>query len=135
MKVTRQTLAKLLVGVFVFNLVVMGAGAMLAYEKAPPIPQEVVGPDGDAVATEGDIQAGKAAFQQFGLMNQGSILGNGAYFGADYTADALDLKVEYMRAYYAQERHDSSYADLSAETQAAIAERVKGDLQTGAGDV
>jgi len=105
MKVTRRTLAKALVVAFVVNLVVMGAGAALAYEEAPPIPDRVVGPDGETIATGDDVQAGKVAFQQDGLMNHGSILGNGAYFGPDYTADALDLKTEAMREYYAEERY------------------------------
>jgi nitric oxide reductase subunit B len=47
----------------------------------------VVGPDGETVATQSQVQAGKVAFQQNGLMNHGSILGNGAYFGVDYTVD------------------------------------------------
>jgi nitric oxide reductase subunit B len=49
MKVSRRTLAKTLVVSFIVNLVVMGAGAALAYEKAPPIPDRVVGPDGETV--------------------------------------------------------------------------------------
>jgi nitric oxide reductase subunit B len=105
MRLQRKTIAKALAAVFVVNLVVMGAGAWLAYQEAPPIPEEVVGPDGEPVATGEEIRDGKRAFQQYGLMNHGSILGNGAYYGVDYTADALELKVEHMREYYARERY------------------------------
>ncbi|WP_435064350.1 nitric-oxide reductase large subunit [Halobaculum sp. EA56] len=131
MRVTRRTLAKALVAAFVVNLVVMGAGAALAYEKAPPMPERIVGPDGETIATGDDVQAGKAVFQRNGLMNHGSILGNGAYFGPDYTADALDLKVQYMRAYYAEERYGDAYGDLPAEKQAAVDSLVKSDLSDG----
>ncbi|MFB6155185.1 MAG: nitric-oxide reductase large subunit [Haloferacaceae archaeon] len=130
MKIQRQTLAKVLLTVFVFNLAVMGAGAWLAYDSAPPIPQEIVGPDGDVVATGADVRAGKVAFQRDGLMNHGSILGNGAYFGPDYTADALDLKVRYMRQYYADERYDTPYDDLSPERQAVIERQVRTELES-----
>ncbi|MBX0324644.1 cbb3-type cytochrome c oxidase subunit I [Halomicroarcula sp. F13] len=125
MEVSRQTLAKLLVAAFVVNLVVMGAGAALAYEKAPPIPDRIVGPDGETIATGADVQHGKETFQKDGLMNHGSILGNGAYYGVDYTADTLDLKVQYMRQYHAREEYGSDFDALSAERQAAIETRVE----------
>lgn len=44
-EVRRKTLAKILVGVFLFNLVVMGAGAAYSYQEAPPVPDSVQGPD------------------------------------------------------------------------------------------
>jgi len=131
MELRRSTLAKVLVGVFVLNLVVMGAGAYLAYQEAPPIPKGVVGPDGDRIATDADVRHGKVVFQQDGLMNHGSILGNGAYFGPDYTADALDLKVREMRDYYAREEHGRPYGALSESERAAIDARVESDLSDG----
>jgi len=128
MEIQRKTIAKAIVVVFVFNLVVMGAGAWFAYQEAPPIPDEVVGPDGDVVANGDVIREGKTVFQKDGLMNHGSILGNGAYYGADYTADALNLKVGFMRNYYAQERYGESYDELDSADQAAVADVVKNDL-------
>ncbi|MFA1611818.1 nitric-oxide reductase large subunit [Halobellus rubicundus] len=131
MKLRRKTIAKAIVVVFVFNLVVMGAGAWFAYQEAPPIPEEVVGPDGEVVATDEQVREGKRVFQKNGLMNHGSILGNGAYYGTDYTADALDLKVQYMREYYAQERYGSAYGDLASSEQAAVADVVEQELDSG----
>ena len=128
MRLTRKTIAKVIVVAFVFNLVVMGAGAWFAYQEAPPIPDRVVGPDGGTVATGEDIRAGKVAFQKNGLMNHGSILGNGAYYGVDYTADALALKTEAMRDYYARERYDAAYDELPSERQAAVDDIVERDL-------
>lgn len=114
MKVIRATLAKVLATVFVLNLVVMGAGAWYSYQQAPPVPQEVVGPDGGTLVTAEQVRAGTVVFQSDGMMNHGSILGNGAYFGEDFTADTLDLKVKFMREYYARERYDGApYAALS----------------------
>ncbi|GGL42357.1 nitric oxide reductase subunit B [Halarchaeum grantii] len=132
MLIRRETLAKALVVAFVFNLIVMGAGAYLAYEQSPQRPAEVVGPDGDVIATNDDIVAGKAVFQQNSLMNHGSILGNGAYFGADYTADALDRLTTNMREYVARERYGaSSYAALDEAEQAAVNDVVERQLSDG----
>ncbi|WP_436908066.1 nitric-oxide reductase large subunit [Halosimplex marinum] len=133
MEVKRSTIAKILAAVFVFNLVVMAGGAWLAYQEAPPIPEEVVGPDGETVMTGTDIREGKKAFQRDGLMNHGSILGNGAYYGADYTADTLDLKVEHMRDYYARERYGSEYDELDSAEQAAVSDDVEQDLDESYG--
>jgi nitric oxide reductase subunit B len=131
MKITRGAIAKALVTVFVFNLIVMGGGAIYSAQEVPPIPQQVVGPDGDTVVTQSQVQTGKIVFQKKSLMNHGSILGNGAYYGVDYTADTLDLKVEYMREYYARERHDAEYADLEPAEQGAIDRLVEDELEEG----
>ncbi len=111
----------------------MGAGAYLAYEQSPPIPDRIVGPDGQTVATADDVRAGKVAFQRNGLMNHGSILGNGAYFGPDYTADALDLKVKHMRSYYARERYGTAYGSLSQAERAAVDQVVESELDSSTG--
>ncbi len=131
MRVTRQTLAKALVVAFVFNLVVMGTGAYFAYEQSPERPERIVGPDGDVLATNEDIVAGKAAFQGNGLMNHGSILGNGAYFGPDYTADTQNRMVNHMRQYVAEERYGAGYDELSQADQAAVKSVVERQLSEG----
>jgi len=133
MELTRATIAKLLIVVFVGNLVVMTAGAAYSYQQQPAIPERVEGPDGEVLVTDADVRDGKIAFQRNGLMNHGSILGNGAYYGVDYTADALDLKVRFMREYYARERHDANYSALDDPTQAAVDSRVQADLGDGGG--
>ncbi|KMT45918.1 hypothetical protein EL22_26125 [Halostagnicola sp. A56] len=106
----------------------LGGGALYSAQQVPPIPQEVIGPDGETVATQSQVQDGKVAFQQNSLMNHGSILGNGAYYGVDYTADTLDLKVEHVREYYAQERHETAYTDLKPAEQGGIDRLVEDDL-------
>ncbi|GAB3666860.1 nitric-oxide reductase large subunit [Halopiger thermotolerans] len=130
MQVTRKRLATFLAAIFVVNLIVMGGGAWLSYANSPDIPDRIVGPDGEPVATSEDVRDGKEAFQENGLMNQGSILGRGSYYDTDYTANTLELKTEYMREYYAQHEHDAAYEDLEASQQAAIDERVRQELQS-----
>ncbi len=116
--------------IFVVNLIVMGGGAWLSYANEPEIPDTIVGPDGETVATSADVQSGKMVFQENGLMNQGSMLGRGSYYDTDYTADALELKTEYMRDYYAQEEYETAYEDLETAEQAGIDETVRQELQS-----
>ncbi|SFC27159.1 nitric oxide reductase, NorZ apoprotein [Halobiforma haloterrestris] len=130
MKVTRKQLATFLAAIFVANLIVMGGGAWLSYQNSPDIPETVVGPDGETIATSADVQEGKMVFQENGLMNQGSMLGRGSYYDVDYTADSLELKTEHMRDYYAQEEHGTAYADLENSEQAAIDATVRQELQS-----
>ncbi|SEO40627.1 nitric oxide reductase subunit B [Halogranum amylolyticum] len=129
---SKSTGAKALVALFVANLVAMSVGAWFSREKAPPIPEEIRDPDGETVVTADQIRLGKKAFQANGLMNHGSILGNGSYFGVDLTADALELKAEYIREYYAHERGADSVEDLEADERAAVAERVEQEFDTDA---
>ncbi|RKD95289.1 nitric-oxide reductase large subunit [Halopiger aswanensis] len=121
-----------LIGLFVANLVAMSIGAWLSRQRAPPIPDEIRGPDGEPVVTAEQVRQGKKAFQANGLMNHGSVLGNGSYFGVDITADALELKTEFMREYYARQRGAGSFEELSADGQAAVADRVERELENDA---
>ena len=117
--------------VFVINLVVMSGGAFLAYQQSPDRPDQFVGPDGDVVTTDEQITEGKAVFQRNGLMNQGSILGNGAYFDADYTADALDRVTRHMREYVARERYGTGYAELDRSERAVVDDAVERQIEDG----
>ncbi|ADB59768.1 Nitric-oxide reductase [Haloterrigena turkmenica DSM 5511] len=121
-----------LVGLFVANLAAMTLGAYVSRKRAPPIPNEIRGPNGEPVVTDEQVRTGKKAFQANGLMNQGSVLGNGSYFGVDLTADALESKAEYMREYYARQRGSDSFESLSEGDRAAVERRVERELDADA---
>jgi nitric oxide reductase subunit B len=124
--------SKALIALFVANLVAMSIGAWLSREKAPPIPEKILDSDGKTIVTADQIRLGKKAFQANGLMNHGSILGNGSYFGVDLTADALELKAEYIREYYARERGADSFEKLEADERAGVAEQAEREFDTDA---
>jgi nitric oxide reductase subunit B len=63
--------------------------AVKAYDDAPPIPARVVGDAGEILFTAGDILAGQEVFLKYGLMENGSIWGHGAYLGPDFSAAYL----------------------------------------------
>ncbi|WP_187432837.1 nitric-oxide reductase large subunit [Natronococcus pandeyae] len=125
---SRSTGSLALVGLFVANLVAMTLGAWISRKKAPPIPDEIRGPDGETVVTDEQVRLGKKAFQANGLMNHGSILGNGSYFGVDLTADALESKAAHMREYYARQHGADAFESLEAADRAAVEHRVEDEL-------
>ena len=50
----------------------------------PPIPGRVVDAAGQTVFTGADIIAGQQVFLKYGLMENGSVWGHGAYLGPDF---------------------------------------------------
>ncbi len=60
-----------------------------AYQVAPPIPDQVVDVNGATIFTGNDIRAGQEVFLKYGLMENGTIWGHGAYLGPDFSAEYL----------------------------------------------
>jgi nitric oxide reductase subunit B len=75
--------------VLVFGFSVLIWMAVNVYRDAPPIPEKVVGPSGETVFTRQDILEGQQVFLTYGLMENGSIWGHGAYLGPDFSAEYL----------------------------------------------
>ncbi len=65
--------------------------AVRAYQDAPPIPEKVVNLSGDTLFTGNDILAGQQVFLKYGLMENGTIWGHGAYLGPDFSAAYLHI--------------------------------------------
>jgi nitric oxide reductase subunit B len=59
------------------------------YSDAPPIPARVAITSGKTIFTGEDILSGQQVFLKYGLMENGSIWGHGAYLGPDFSADYL----------------------------------------------
>ena len=89
-------------------LILIGGLAVLvwltvqSYSHAPPIPETVEGPNGEKLFTRDDIVAGQQVFLKYGLMDNGSIWGHGAYLGPDFSAAYLHHLVEDARAFLAR---------------------------------
>jgi nitric oxide reductase subunit B len=77
--------------------------AVRAYREAPPIPQLIVTSDGRPLFSGDDIHAGQQIFLQYGLMENGSIWGHGAYLGPDFAAEYLHGLAVDARAWLARE--------------------------------
>ena len=59
------------------------------YQKAPPIPEEVVSTDGTVLFTGQNIKDGQNVWQSIGGQEVGTVWGHGAYVAPDWTADWL----------------------------------------------
>nr|MBD5377061.1 nitric-oxide reductase large subunit [Bacteroides sp.] len=67
-----------------------------AFRDKPPMPEQVIGQDGNVLFTKADIEKGQQLFLRYGLMDNGSIWGHGAYLGPDFSALYLhDLALNY----------------------------------------
>jgi len=87
-------------------------------KDVPPIPKEVRGTE--LLYTENDIIQGKAYFQKYVVMDHGTLLGNGAYMGPDYTAWFLHEKVVKLRDIYAEKKFGKKYNELNPDEKALV---------------
>jgi len=102
----------------------------LAYRNAPPIPARVVDAQGSPLFSGDDIRDGQAVFLKYGLMDNGSIWGHGAYLGPDYSAEALHRIGEDTAAAIAQQQHQQPLATLTPGQQAAVRAETAVELKT-----
>src|SRR5690242_15086943 len=93
-----------LLAVAIATFAMLGWTTKVTYRTAPPIPAELVAPDGSTLMTDADVVAGKAGFQRADLMDYGSLYGMGSYFGEDYTASNLVRLGTLTEGYLAQDR-------------------------------
>lgn len=95
------------------------------YQDAPPIPN-FVDNNGQMVASHEAILDGQIVFQKYALMNYGSMFGDGAGRGPDFTADALHCMAASMVQYYAGLNGANS---LDADNLASVENKVKRELR------
>lgn len=99
------------------------------HKEVPPIPKEVKSVNGELLYTYDDIIEGKGYFQEFDLMDWGTLLGMGAYIGPDFSTDLLHNRAEYLYNYFAQEMFNKSKKELTKIELGAVKERVKQDFK------
>ncbi|AGG89396.1 cbb3-type cytochrome c oxidase subunit I [Rhodanobacter denitrificans] len=102
----------------------------LAYRNAPPIPARVVDAQGSPLFSGDDVRDGQAVFLKYGLMDNGSIWGHGAYLGPDYSAAALHRIGEDTAAAIAQQQHQQPLVALTPGQQAAVRAETAVELKT-----
>jgi nitric oxide reductase subunit B len=106
--------------VMVFGFVILITITALGYSNAPPVPGKVVGAQGAALFTGDDIRAGQGVFLKYGLMDNGSVWGHGAYLGPDYSAEALHQMGQDTANAVALKQYGKPLAKLDAAAQAAV---------------
>jgi nitric oxide reductase subunit B len=96
-----------------------------AYRDAPPIPGGVVGPDGAMIFTGKDILAGQEVFLKYGLMENGSIWGHGAYLGPDFSAEYLHTLALDTREVLAKDRFQREFSRLTESERDVVQAEVQ----------
>jgi nitric oxide reductase subunit B len=99
--------------------------SLYVYRAASPIPDRVVTPSGATLFTRQDILEGQRVFLKYGLMENGSIWGHGAYLGPDFSAEHLHRLVIQTRDWLAGQTYHQSFDKLSPLQKATLAEKVK----------
>jgi nitric oxide reductase subunit B len=107
----------------------------LAYRNAPPIPGRVLDANGAVVFSGDDISNGQAVFLRYGLMDNGTIWGHGAYLGPDYSAEALHRIGEDTATALAEQQYGKPASDLTPTQTAAIRAEVAVILKRNRYDV
>jgi nitric oxide reductase subunit B len=111
--------------IFVASLTGVSLIGIHTYTEAPPLP-DYVSPKGEVVFSKEDILKGQQVFQKYALMEYGSMFGDGANRGPDFTAEALHLSTTYMQQYYLSKQ--SSYKDAFIE--AGVSGQVKKEIKS-----
>ncbi len=122
------------IAVIVISFSVLGYFGREIYRKAPPIPAQVITPDGTVLFTGQDIKDGQNIWQSIGGQEVGTIWGHGAYVAPDWSADWLHREAEFILNYYAREYDSMDYKDLPAEKQAMYKVRLQKELRTNTYD-
>jgi nitric oxide reductase subunit B len=100
-------------------------------KEVPPIPERVVSADGAVLYTYDDVVSGKGYFQQFDLMDYGTLLGMGAYLGPDFSTEFFHRRAEFLYERFAKQEFGVTAETLSPEQRGWIKEMVKADFHEG----
>ena len=115
--------------VLIFGFTILIGMAVAAYKDAPPIPAKAVGPNGEIVFTREDVKSGQQVFLKYGLMENGTIWGHGAYLGPDFSADYLHTLAIHAAENAARTLYGKELASLNPVERGAVDAEVRQTLK------
>jgi len=123
-------------GVVVVEFLVLAWIAASTYggNVGPPIPARVTGPDGEVVYTGDDIRNGQGVFLRYGLMDNGTLWGHGAYLGPDFSAEYLHALALEVRRFLGGGEPDAADAGRPEAMTARVAGFLAANRYDRAGD-
>ncbi|MCL4487114.1 MAG: nitric-oxide reductase large subunit [Chloroflexi bacterium] len=113
----------------VFGFSILIFLAIRTYADAPPIPDKVIGPGNEIVFTGADVQAGQQVFLKYGLMENGTVWGHGAYLGPDFSALYLHTLDQDTDAALAEEQYSAEFGSLNPVQRDAIHDQTEASLK------
>ena len=112
--------------IFIVSITGVAMIGIHTYTEAPPIPN-YISEKNEVVFSKEDVLKGQAVFQKYALMEYGSMFGDGANRGPDYTAEALHVVSQNMNDYYHAKLNNEAANELMKK---GVAEQVKSEIKT-----
>ena len=99
------------------------------YRQAPPMPKRVVTTDGRCCSPARTSRTARTSGSPSAGRRSARIWGHGAYVAPDWSADWLHREATWLLDHWAAAVGGKTYAQLPAETQAALRERLKQEIR------
>ena len=118
---------------YLLAVLVVGASGVIfmgfsTYKDAPPKPDYILS-SGEEIVQRAAVERGQLVFQKYALMEYGSMFGDGAARGPDFTAEALHRIAVEMNNYYGKQITNGNLEELSQIEKDGISIRVKRELK------
>jgi len=113
----------------VLSFSVLGWVGTEIYVTAPPIPKQVVSPNGDVLFSATQIQRGQEVWLAVGGQQLGSVWGHGSYVAPDWSADWLHREALSLRELWAQHEFGRPFNQLSVGQQGDLSARLKVEMR------
>jgi nitric oxide reductase subunit B len=94
--------------------------AVSTHLDAPPIPEKVTTSSNELIFAGEDILAGQQVFLKYGLMENGTIWGHGAYLGPDFSAEYLHVLAIDAGETLAQQNFHRTFKELNPVERTAV---------------
>ncbi|MGC9029022.1 MAG: nitric-oxide reductase large subunit [Desulfomonilaceae bacterium] len=114
---------------FVISMMVLLAGGYFAVDRVPPYPAKVIGPDGKVLFTHDDIMRGQQVYQQYGLMDHGSVWGHGSQRGPEFSAQSLHLIGKTVANDIAMREFHASFENLENSQKSLVTTKVIAEIK------
>lgn len=112
--------------IFIISIAGVTMIGIHTYTEAPPIPSYSSSKN-EIVFSNVEVLKGQTIFQKYALMEYGSMFGDGANRGPDYTAEALHYVSRYMNDYYQSRLKNDSAGEFIRK---GVAEQVKAEIKS-----
>ncbi|NOT36582.1 MAG: nitric-oxide reductase [Saprospiraceae bacterium] len=114
--------------ILIISLLGVGMIGFQTYVDAPPL-VSFQDKNKNTIFSSKEISKGQEVFHKYALMEYGSMFGDGAQRGPDFTAEALHQIAVYMNDYYANEMSKKNEKAVSELEKKQIQEQVRQELK------
>ena len=114
-----------LLAIFTISIAGVTAIGVHTYTEAPPIPSYVSSKN-EVIFSKEDVLEGQTIFLRYALMEYGSMFGDGANRGPDFTAEALHNVSASMNQYYQSQLKTDANIELLKK---GISEQVRNEIK------